>query len=397
MKHQIFISYRRDGGAAMAHLIYTELSDLGYSVFYDIEDLKSGLFNEQLYAKIEECEDFVLVLPKDALINCRYDEDWVRKELRHAIQLKKNIIPVFMQDFTFPQQLPEDIEIIRFIQAVDFTKMNFFDTRLDSLVQRLKSKSIMPVKNGEHSASNSKNLIRSVYSIGSCDFENKFPTDGHFGEIIDRDKYNLVYFMVCTAPIKNRSQICSFFTIYDSEGNIVHEEAADLDWEDTYDRISHHWVIKGLDGSFVKPGIYKAVFRIDDSATYEYKFKITATVTEELREEKPESKTEEETTFYKTDYSSSPKALRNYIITFILGYLAISFLQNRLYLPSIICFAIALIFGIKLVKYAKAHICKSTFLSLAFTIFLFWPFGIYLLITSIIAFVRKASGKKTKQ
>lgn len=49
MKYDVFISYRRDGGDILAMLLYNRLKDDGYNPFYDIETLRSGRFNEQLY------------------------------------------------------------------------------------------------------------------------------------------------------------------------------------------------------------------------------------------------------------------------------------------------------------------------------------------------------------
>ena len=109
MKHQIFISYRRDGGDYLAHMLRDELEDRGFRVFYDIESLKSGPFNTKLFEKIEECEDFVLILPPAALDRCIYEEDWVRKEISHALAHKKNIVPIYMRGFVMPHDLPEDI------------------------------------------------------------------------------------------------------------------------------------------------------------------------------------------------------------------------------------------------------------------------------------------------
>ena len=57
MKYDIFISYRRDGGDTLAQLIYDRLTDRGYSVFLDIESLRSGKFNEKLFSVIDECRD----------------------------------------------------------------------------------------------------------------------------------------------------------------------------------------------------------------------------------------------------------------------------------------------------------------------------------------------------
>jgi hypothetical protein len=48
-----FFSYRRKNGFETASLIVERLKNAGYRVFFDVEALKSGKFNEQLYAVIE--------------------------------------------------------------------------------------------------------------------------------------------------------------------------------------------------------------------------------------------------------------------------------------------------------------------------------------------------------
>lgn len=110
MKYDVFISYRRDGGWQLASLINTRLSDKGYKVFFDLECMKVGKFNEQLYEKIEQCRVFLVVLPPQALDRCVNEDDWVRKEISKALELKKPIIPIMMPGFIFPKNLPEDIK-----------------------------------------------------------------------------------------------------------------------------------------------------------------------------------------------------------------------------------------------------------------------------------------------
>lgn len=63
MEYEVFISYRRDGGEQSAKAICDKLADMGYKVFLDVGALRSGSFNEKLYAVIEECRD-VLVIPR---------------------------------------------------------------------------------------------------------------------------------------------------------------------------------------------------------------------------------------------------------------------------------------------------------------------------------------------
>lgn len=51
-KYDIFVSYRRSSYDT-ANLIATRLRAAGYSVFFDMETLRSGKFNEQLFDVIE--------------------------------------------------------------------------------------------------------------------------------------------------------------------------------------------------------------------------------------------------------------------------------------------------------------------------------------------------------
>ena len=64
----IFISYRRDGGYAMARLLYECFRNVGLSVFLDLEELRSGQFNTKLYEAIDCCENFVLEIGRASCI-----------------------------------------------------------------------------------------------------------------------------------------------------------------------------------------------------------------------------------------------------------------------------------------------------------------------------------------
>ena len=90
-RYDIFVSYRRIS-FPIANLIATRLKAAGYRVFFDIEEMRSGPFNDQLYSVIEGCRDFLIVLPDGALDRCHDKEDWVRKEVMHAMTHKKNIM-----------------------------------------------------------------------------------------------------------------------------------------------------------------------------------------------------------------------------------------------------------------------------------------------------------------
>jgi hypothetical protein len=140
MTYDIFISYRRDGGFATANLIATKLSHAGYSVFFDVEEMRSGKFNEQLYRHIEQCKDVVLVLPAGALDRCENEEDWLRKEIVHARRSGKNVIPVLLRGFEWPTKFPDGLEELNLYQGVTASEHSLFDASIQMLKKYLRSR-----------------------------------------------------------------------------------------------------------------------------------------------------------------------------------------------------------------------------------------------------------------
>ena len=130
--YQIFISYRRDGGDALAGRLADRFNALGYKVFYDVESMRSGTFNTQILDAIALCNDVLLVLPPNALDRCVNEDDWVRQELAFALKHNKNIIPIMMRGFEFPKTLPVDIDKIRYMEGVTASS-EYFDAVIDKI------------------------------------------------------------------------------------------------------------------------------------------------------------------------------------------------------------------------------------------------------------------------
>ena len=101
-KFDIFISYRRAGGFEVADSVYQRLVAKHYSAFLDMEQLNAGTINTKLLDVIDGCKDFILILPPHALDRCSDEEDWVRREVEHAIKGGKNIIPIMLRGFEWP-------------------------------------------------------------------------------------------------------------------------------------------------------------------------------------------------------------------------------------------------------------------------------------------------------
>lgn len=144
--YDIFISYRRDGGFETAGLIAERLKNAGYSVFLDIESLRSGKFNEQLYDVIENCKDVIVVLPENAMERCINPDDWLRLEITWAINHNKNIIPVMLRNFSYPEQMPEGLEELKNYQAVTASSIEFFDASIQKIKAYTKSKPGISIK-----------------------------------------------------------------------------------------------------------------------------------------------------------------------------------------------------------------------------------------------------------
>lgn len=391
MKSQIFISYRRDGGETMAQLLYDKLTDRGYQVFYDIEALKSGPFDTKLYQKIEECDDFILVLPPQALDRCIYDEDWVRCEIRHALRHKKNIIPVLMRNFVFPLQLPDDIYAVSKINGVTFETMEYLSARVDKIESMLHSKPVRHAENVRAGGHNRPTLIRNVCSLGSCDFDNAFPTDAHYSEIINRDQHQVIYFHLNTAHILDKDQVEGGMRIYNANNQLVVEDVSMFDWKPTYDLMSRSWVVRGSDGTFVNTGIYRAEFWIEDSALYEYYFKVTSDNAEVFGSnaapaaaaDAPLNKPSEMMRQKLENRLSRPRGLLLHFVAAICCLLTMGALGN----DSILLGALFSVAGVGmlvlLVRYTQRHVHRSWGVALVLAVVLFWYYGIYLLVTSI--------------
>lgn len=119
---RIFISYRREGGSTSAQLLELMLKLRGYDVFLDHRSLHSygGYFDEQILRAIESADNFLLVLSPGIFDRCDDPADWVRQEIAFALRIGVNIVPVMMEGFRWPRELPEDIADVQRYHAHTF-------------------------------------------------------------------------------------------------------------------------------------------------------------------------------------------------------------------------------------------------------------------------------------
>jgi TIR domain len=133
--YDVFISYRRDKGGAEARLIRAALAEHGLRVFLDVTDLSKGHFDEALLRYIAATPSFIVILSPDALDpRIQKQEDWMRREVAHAILTGRNIVPVLFPQFEFPAQLPEDIKDLPRHQGVKYSH-DFFEAVIDKILR----------------------------------------------------------------------------------------------------------------------------------------------------------------------------------------------------------------------------------------------------------------------
>lgn len=125
-----FISYRRETASELASLIKVQLENFyNKKIFLDVKELQVGKFDEALLSRIEESPNFILVLSKNSLDRCVDKSDWLKREIIHALVTNRNIIPVYMDGFKFPEQdtwafLPEKMRDLKSLQAIMYNHVN---------------------------------------------------------------------------------------------------------------------------------------------------------------------------------------------------------------------------------------------------------------------------------
>lgn len=130
-EYDIFISYRREGGYDTAKHLYDLLCKDGYRVSFDIDTLRNGDFDTQLYSRIDACKDFILIVDKHAFDrtlegSTPAQNDWLRCELAYALKKGKNVIPVFLSGTDgFPAGLPDDIKDVARKNGPEYNRYYF--------------------------------------------------------------------------------------------------------------------------------------------------------------------------------------------------------------------------------------------------------------------------------
>jgi hypothetical protein len=97
----VFISYRHEVGWMLTEALYRQLTDAGVDAFYDNENIRAGQFDSIILTQIAARPYFMPVLTPGTLDRCANTGDWVRREIKHALETERTIVPVHTSEFDF--------------------------------------------------------------------------------------------------------------------------------------------------------------------------------------------------------------------------------------------------------------------------------------------------------
>ena len=138
----IFISYRRRTGYALATFLYESLTKHRLDVFLDKENFQdyAGSFTAKIKESIE-MSDYFLLLLTDLDID-DYDKSVFIKEIETALQNEKKIIVIKQKELVFPNPLHKSIDCLPELQAIEITnETKFDDALLKSLLKKMQRSS----------------------------------------------------------------------------------------------------------------------------------------------------------------------------------------------------------------------------------------------------------------
>lgn len=144
-EYDIFISYRHDSPAEKgrniptARSIKAEFEKEGLQVFIDQEDCTDWNFINTIIPAIHSCSNFIVMLTQNSLDNCKYDKDWVRREIMEAFISPCKIILISPDGEvpTLPKDLPAELSAIEGVEITNIgVKRKSLGTDIRYLVEK---------------------------------------------------------------------------------------------------------------------------------------------------------------------------------------------------------------------------------------------------------------------
>ncbi|MGW2938081.1 4a-hydroxytetrahydrobiopterin dehydratase [Streptomyces sp. NPDC001156] len=147
---RIFVSYRREDGAAEAWLLQEKLSDHlgGAAVFLDTSSVSPGtIWPDRLRQALDNASAVLVVIgpnwitASDEWSRRRIDlqDDWVRLEVEKSLDSDKAVLPILVRGAIMPpaESLPKSISALALRQAIELRSANDVDLIVKHLIRLL--------------------------------------------------------------------------------------------------------------------------------------------------------------------------------------------------------------------------------------------------------------------
>ncbi len=100
MHKTVFVAYRATVCQYIARAIFHDLWEYGYELFIEPESTPAENLSLR---QVEARAHFLLIMTPGTVVQCRHENDWLRRLVEHAIDLKRNIISLLVDGFRFEE------------------------------------------------------------------------------------------------------------------------------------------------------------------------------------------------------------------------------------------------------------------------------------------------------
>ena len=219
MTYDIFISYRRKGGAERAELLKAIFMQHGYQeskIFMDTHSLRGGDFKIKLTDAIKESHNVVVLITRGCFDDIKENDYWVY-EIAKALEYKKNIIPVLFDGINSIQgeNLPKAL-----IDLPSHNAVGYNHEYTDAFYKKLLSFLITD--------NYSESIPFSMNSIGSASGSPLKPSKSSIKEYIKANKISLACIiilllagLVASTVISNNYNKTEKATDYRTKGDFI--------------------------------------------------------------------------------------------------------------------------------------------------------------------------------
>lgn len=177
--HEAFISYRREHGFAFAKMLREMLKARGVAAYVDLDELRSGTFDDKLLSAIKAIPAFILVLTPSALDRCADEDDWLTKEVVVAVDSGRKIIPVLCDGFVWPKKWSEEMpEKIRMLSSYNSVIMdyNYINATVDKILEYMREDGFQSL-NTQDNEPKTKNDVDGFFRENMKDIDNVTAVD----------------------------------------------------------------------------------------------------------------------------------------------------------------------------------------------------------------------------